>query len=170
MRMRALIAIAAALPLLAIAGYASAGGQSSLSELRNATAAYHDLQTAIDAGYTVELPQTAAYGGGTCIANGAEGAMGIHMLSPGRLDGTLDVTEPEALLYERRNDGTFKLTGVEYVVAGGAQPELFGQAFSDTNLGRYGSPDVNVWTLHAWVWKPNPSGVLASWNPSVSCD
>jgi hypothetical protein len=171
MRKRLLITIAAALPLLAIAGYASAdGGQSSLSTLRNAIAAYHDIEVAVDAGYTVELPQTAAYGGGTCIANGADGAMGIHMVSPERIDGVLDEADPEALLYERRKDGTLKLTGVEYIVAGGPRPELFGQEFSLTNLGRYGSPDANVWTLHAWVFKPNPSGILSPWNPNVSCD
>jgi hypothetical protein len=161
-------------PLLAVAGLAVAGGgQSSLDAVRDATAPYHDIEAARDAGYTVELAQTADFGGGTCIANGAEGAMGIHLLSPGRLDGTLDPTQPEALLYEKRNDGSYKLTGVEYVVAGGPRPELYGQQFADTNLGRFGSPSVNVWTLHAWIWKPNPSpvgGIFAPWNPRVTCD
>jgi hypothetical protein len=160
------------LPVLAIIVVASAfgGGQSELSSLRQATEKYHDLQSAIDAGYTVELPQTAAFGGGTCIANGAEGAMGIHMLSPRRVDGNLDAADPEALLYERRNNGSLKLTGVEYIVAGGAQPELYGQDFADTNLARFGDPATNVWTLHAWVWKPNPDGMFDPWNTRVTCD
>ena len=81
----------------------------------------------------------------------------------GRLDGTLDPADPEALLYERRNDGTLKLTGVEYIVAGGARPALR-QDFADTNLARFGNPDANVWTLHAWVWKPNPDGMFDPWN------
>ena len=163
--------IVAPLPVLATIAAASAlgGGQSELSDLRQATAKYHDVQVAIAAGYTVELPQTAAYGGGTCIANGAEGAMGIHMLSPGRIDGNLDAADPEVLLYERRADGTLKLTGVEYVVAGGSQPVLFGQPLADTNLGRYGDPATNVWTLHAWAWKPNPSGMFDPWNTRVTC-
>jgi hypothetical protein len=160
----------AVLPALAITIVASAfAGQSELSSLRQATAKYHELQTAIDAGYTVELPQTAAFGGGTCIANGAEGAMGIHMVSPGRIDGNLDAADPEALLYERRNDGTLKLTGVEYIVAGGPQPELYGQDLMDTNLARYGDAATNVWTLHAWVWKPNPGGMFDPWNTRVTC-
>jgi len=169
--MRLRVLIVALLPLLAITVVASAfgGGQSELSSSRQATAKYHDLQTAIAAGYTVELPQTEAFGGGTCIANGAEGAMGIHMLSPGRIEGNLDATDPEVLLYERRNDGTLKLTGVEYVVAGDTQPELFGQQLADTNLGRYGDPVTNVWTLHAWVWKPNPGGMFDAWNTRVTC-
>jgi hypothetical protein len=173
--MRLKVLIVALLPVVAVTVAASAlgGGQNELSSLRQATAKYHDLQTAIDAGYVTELPQTAAFGGGTCIADGAEGAMGIHMVDTrpnGRLDGTLDPTEPEALLYERRNDGTVKLTGVEYIVAGGSQPELYGQDFADTNLARYGDPATNVWTLHAWVWKPNPGGMFDPWNTRVSCD
>jgi hypothetical protein len=170
--MKLRVLVIAVLPALAIIIVASAfaGGQSELSSLRQATAKYHDLQTAIDAGYTVELPQTAAFGGGTCIANGAEGAMGIHMVSPGRIDGTLDAADPEALLYERRNDGTLKLTGVEYIVAGVPQPELYGQKLADTNLARYGDPATNVWTLHAWVWKPNPDGIFDPWNTRVTCD
>jgi len=23
--------------------------------------------------------------------------------------------------------------------------------------------------MHAWVWKPNPAGIMADWNPRVSC-
>jgi hypothetical protein len=171
--MRRKVLIVALLPVLAIAIVASAfgGGQSDLSSLRQATAKYHDLQTAIGAGYTVELPQTAAFGGGTCVANGAEGAMGIHMLSPGRVDGNLDAADPEALLYERRNNGTLKLTGVEYIVAQSVpRPQLYGQSFDDTNLARFGDPATNVWTLHAWVWKPNPGGIFDPWNTRVTCD
>jgi hypothetical protein len=174
MRKALLIAVVAALPVLGVAGYAAAGGgQSSVSELRQATAAYHDIDAARAAGYTLELPQTAAFGGGTCVANGAAGAMGIHLVSPDRIDGNLVPTEPEALLYERRNDGTLKLTGVEYVVGGGARPTLYGQPFDETNLEpRFGIPAI-VWTLHAWVWKPNPDpirGMFAPWNTRVTCD
>ena len=172
--MRLRVLVLALLPVVAITVVASAlgGGNSEVSALKQATAKYHDVQAAIDAGYVTELPQTAAFGGGTCIANGAEGAMGIHMLDTrpnGRLDGTLDPTEPEALLYEKRNNGTFKLTGVEYIVAGGAQPELYGQDFADTNLARFGNPAANVWTLHAWVWNPNPGGMFDPWNTRVTC-
>ena len=75
-------------------------------------------------------------------------------------------------LLERGEDGSLKLTGVEYVVAGGSQPTLFGQTLVDTNLGRFGQPDTNVWTLHAWIWKPNPTpvtGIFSPWNPRVTC-
>jgi hypothetical protein len=180
--MRLRVLVLALLPVLAITVVASAlgGGNSEVSALKQATAKYHDVQAAIDAGYVTELLQIAAppYSGGTCIVDVVapiEGAMGIHMVDTrsaaagGRLDGTLDATQPEALLYERRNDGTLKLTGVEYIVAGGARPSLYGQQFDTTNLARYGDPATTVWTLHAWVWKPNPSGMFEQWNDRVSC-
>ena len=33
-----------------------------------------------------------------------------------------------------------------------------------------GAENTNfAWTLHAWIWKPNPSGLFMPWNPSVNC-
>jgi hypothetical protein len=172
MRKALLITLAAALPLLAVAGYATANDNSDLAELRQATVAYHDIEVAkAEFPDAFELPQVEPFGTGTCIENLAgEGAMGIHLLIPSRVDGNLVLTEPEAFLYEKRNNGTYKLTGFEYVVAGGPRPTLFGRAFDETNLARYGNPAATVWTLHAWVWKGNPDGVLEPWNPTVSCD
>ena len=172
MRKTLLITIALALPLLAVAGYATANDQSDLATLRQATVAYHDFAVAqAEFPDGVELPQVQPFGEGTCIENLAgEGAMGIHFLIQSRVDDKLVLTEPEVLLYEKRGDGTYKLTGVEYVVGGATQPSLFGQEFASTNLARYGNPAATVWTLHAWVWKGNPDGVLEPWNPTVSCD
>jgi hypothetical protein len=31
------------------------------------------------------------------------------------------------------------------------------------------NPSTNVWTLHAWVFKPNPGGMFDPWNTRVSC-
>lgn len=171
MRKALLITVVAVLPLLAAAGYATANDQSDLAELRQATVAYHDIAVArAEFPDAIELPQVQPYGEGTCIANlEGPGAMGIHLLIPSRVDGNLVLTEPEVLLYEKRNDGTYKLTGVEYVVGGATRPSLFGQEFAPTNLARYGNPAADVWTLHAWVWKGNPAGALEPWNPTVSC-
>ena len=166
-----LVGLAALVPLLAIAGFAAAGGgQSSLADVRDATAKYHDIDVARALHDEVELAQVQPYGEGTCIDNlDGPGAMGIHLLLRDRVDGFLVPSEPEALLYEKRNDGSYKLTGVEYVVAGGPRPTLYGQEFAETNLARFGQPSATVWTLHAWIWKPNPSGILEPWNPRVSC-
>jgi hypothetical protein len=189
MRKPLLIAIVAALPVLGIAGYAAAGGQSTLADVRDATAAYHDLATAKAAGYAFELPDTS---GQTCIANlddPSAGAKGVHMVNMGLLDDpstaeplddtALDPTRPEALVYERRNDGTLKLVAVEYVVfraareaepGVGSPPSRFGVDFQPHDGTRFGLPPV--FALHAWVWKPNPtplSGIFSAWNPRVTC-
>ncbi len=102
--------------------------------------------------------------------------MGDHFVKFSELiDGEIDATEPEALVYERRNDGSFKLVALEYIVFKaawdanhGSKPALFGQEF-DTTLSpnRYGLDPF--YSLHAWIWKDNPSGLLRPWNPRVSC-
>jgi hypothetical protein len=193
MRKPLLIALAAALPLLGLGGYAMAGGQSELAKARDATAAYHDLETAKAAGYTFELPQTAAFGGGTCIANlddPSQGAMGVHMVNLGLLDDpststplddtTLDPTVPEVLVYEQRNNGTLKLVALEYVVfqaaweaehGAGSIPSLFGVDFQPNPGTRFGLPPF--FALHAWIWKPNHTsltGIFSQWNPQVTCN
>ena len=146
----------------------------SLADLRQATAKYHDIALARAEPNAVELPQVPPFGTGTCIENlNGDGAMGIHLLLQDRVDDKLVPTEPEALLYEKRNDGSYKLTGVEYIVASAERPTLYGQEFDETNLARYGNPGATVWTLHVWVWKPNPDpgrGIFAPWNTRVTCN
>lgn len=174
--MRLRVLLIALLPVLAVTVVASAlgGGQSELSSVRAATAAFHDLQTAKDAGYDVELPDIY---GKTCIANlnapGA-GAMGVHMVSLARVgEPALNPADPEVLVYERRNNGTLKLVAVEYVVFksdSSSRPELFGVQFDENDGTRYGLPPF--WALHAWIWKPNPTeitGIFSQWNPRVTC-
>ena len=189
MRKRLLVAVGAvAVPLLAIAGFAMAGGESSLAEARNATAPFHDLATARAAGYTVELHDTSDQ---ACIADlgtPSAGAMGVHMVNMGLLDDpttatpfddtTLDPTRPEALVYERRNNGTLKLVALEYVVfqaawksvhgANAGPPTLFGVPFDSNTGARFNLPPF--YALHAWVWKPNPTDMFFAWNPKVSCN
>jgi len=167
-------ALVAVVPILGIAGFAAAGGgHSSLTDLRQATAKYHNVAVAMAEPNAVELPQVPPYGTGTCIENlSGHGAMGIHILLQDRVDDRVVPTEPEAILYEKRHNGTYKLTGVEYVVASAERPTLYGQQFDETNLARYGNPNATVWTLHVWAWKPNPDpdrGIFAPWNTRVTC-
>jgi hypothetical protein len=160
--------------LLAAAGLAAAG--SLLDGAKPATARFHDLDKAMAAGYTFRLPELS---GKTCIVQPGEGAMGVHMVNLSLLDATLDSTAPEALVYEPKNDGSLKLVALEYVVfksaweaahgVGAAPPSMFGRTFDFTNEpNRYGLPPF--YALHAWIWKPNPSGLLYAWNPRVECD
>jgi len=54
----------------------------------------------------------------------------------------------------------------------GARPErasrLYGHRFNITYPpNRYGLPAF--YSLHAWIWKYNPAGLFAMWNPGVHC-
>ena len=166
MRKRALILALAVLPVLAAVSAAVAAG--GFDGPKDSTARFHDIDKAIEAGYTVKVIDKA---GLQCIAQPGEGAMGIHMLNPLLLDGTIDADKPELLVYERRNDGSMKLVALEYLIfqsASNGRPSLFGKPFDEIKEGnRYGIPPS--WALHAWIWKPNPSGILYAWNPRVDC-
>jgi len=158
--------------LIALLGLAAAAtpahASSGLEDVRASTAAYH-----VDhPGYT--LFRDAA--GVACIDKPGEGGMGIHYVNGDLVgDGEVHATTPEALLYEPRRHGRERLVAVEYVVfqsdwdaAHPAPPELFGREFELVGAGnRYGLPPF--YELHVWLWKHNPSGVFADWNPRVHC-
>jgi hypothetical protein len=177
MRTRLLASALVALPILAIAGYATASNErSEAAAATSATARFHDLEAAQDAGYTVHVAELS---GATCIAQAGEGAMGDHFANGGLLldGGVIDAAKPEALVYERRSNGSFKLVALEYIAfradweaAGNTSPPaLFGRTFDFIPApNRFGIPAF--YALHAWLWKPNPSGLLYAWNPNVSCD
>jgi hypothetical protein len=84
---------------------------------------------------------------------------------------------PSGRLGHRGPDGAghLHLVAVEYVVIQQAwhahdqrPPALFGDRFDFTaSPNRYGLPPF--YSLHAWVWKHNPAGTFAMWNPRVSC-
>ena len=162
----------AAVPLAAAAIAFAASG---LDGAKPATARFHDLDQAIAAGYSFRLPELS---GKTCIVQPGQGAMGVHMVNTSLLDATLDAAAPEALVYEPKGD-RLKLVALEYVVfksaweeahgVGAAPPSMFGRTFDFTDApNRYGLPPF--YALHAWIWKPNPSGLLYAWNPRVECD
>jgi hypothetical protein len=102
--------------------------------------------------------------------------MGIHYVK-GTLvgDGAVDALTPEALVYAPGKAGQLHLAALEYVVFKAdwdadhsSPPSLFGHEFNVTPApNRYGLPDF--YSLHVWIWKHNPAGMFASWNPDVSC-
>jgi hypothetical protein len=166
--MRRLVFSLFAVSALVLAGIAVAAG--AFDGAKPATARFPDLAKAVKAGYSVRVADAA---GITCIAQARQGAMGIHMLNPALLDGTIDAERPELLVYEPKNNGELKLVALEYLVfqadwKGAQPPALFGRQFDFTgDPNRYGLPPF--YSLHAWIWKPNPSGILTPWNPRVAC-
>lgn len=158
--MRKLIALVSVVALALAALPAFARGQSELAEARKATSKFHKVSHAEAAGYASTLDTLG------CFENPGVGGMGVHYLNGALLDGTPDPAAPEALVYEMRADGKLKLVGLEYIVPIDAwteatPPSLFGRHFHQHST-------LPLWILHVWVWKPNPSGMFADWNPNVN--
>ncbi len=99
----------------------------------------------------------------TCFDNPA-GGMGIHYVR--NIDGIVDANDPEALVYEVRPNGQTKLVAVEYIVPEtevdpANPPMLYGHMFHPHAF-------LPVYILHVWVWKTNPDGLFADFNPNVT--
>ena len=140
----------------------AAGVADRVGKLRAATARFHDIAVAEKAGY--EIPLTGCY----VDELTGQGAMGYHFGKGSAIDATVDELEPEALLYEPQKNGRPRLVGVEFIVPfthvpdTSPAPRAFGLDFKRNYV-------FNVWALHVWVWKNNPSGIFADWNPDVTC-
>ena len=171
---KALIGVAAiAIVLLATPSPANAGA-SDLSTARAATARFHQLSAANDAGYTVLVRDLA---GITCIANPGVGVMGIHYVNGLALgDAVLDPAKPEALVYQPLPNGKLRLVALEYIVFEGAWlqagntsgPRLFDQPLKLIPMpNRYGL--LPFYEIHAWIWQHNPDGMFKDWNPNGTC-
>src|SRR4051812_24731639 len=125
-----------------------------------ATAAFQDVASAEAAGYASSID---ALG---CFQDPTRGGMGVHYINGSLMDDQVDITKPEALVYEL--DATGHITGLvahEYIVPVDAwtsdtPPQLFGVDF-------HRHPTLPLWVLHTWLWKANPTGMFQDWNPAV---
>lgn len=143
------------------ADHASASLHQQLRAVRQATVAYHDLDAARAAGYHLEAECISAE---TLGAPAELGAMGYHAVNPTLIDGTFEPLKPEALVYERRGDGSYHLVAVEYLFTGEEAPVFDGTVHFHPFI-----PPFADFALHAWVWQGNPNGTFAEFNPNVSC-
>lgn len=140
--------------------------RSQLAALRGASARFHRVEAALAEGYT-------PFGG--CFSDPAgTGAMGYHYVNNDMVDDpAIDPLRPELLVYEQRPNGELRLVAVEWITfvsawhgaGNSAPPALFGRDF-EVNPTLLAEP---FYLLHAWIWKHNPVGLLADWNPEVSC-
>lgn len=137
---------------------AHASQNQLLAQVRRATAKYHRLEVAEDAGYELDSH---------CVYVEGLGGMGHHAPNFFIVDEIFNPLEPEALLFEPGDDGTYHLVGVEYIVIdiGQDHPHFGNQPF---DVG--GTPiPVPHYSLHVWIWKDNPNGMFTPFNPDVSC-
>lgn len=138
----------------------SAEVNRQLAAVRRATAPFHN----IDKVTKTEYEQITG-----CVEHPTLGAQGIHYGKASLIENDkVQVDQPEVLTYEPQKNGRLRLVGVEYIIPFGFlpaesdPPELFGQHF-------HPNEELGLWALHVWLWRHNPSGLFADWNPNVTC-
>jgi hypothetical protein len=171
-----------ALVLAAPGGVTDPDTLQALAAARAATDKYHDVSVAGADGYA---PAT------ECIEVPSLGAMGIHYINFGLLDGSFNSTTPEILLYVPAGNG-LRLVAVEYIVAGPVPGDLPGDDdvwefheaschYTDGSEESCASPanadpgkvlalwHPDLWALHVWLWQANPNGIFEDFNPKARC-
>lgn len=174
-----LLSLAAVAPLLAQGGAMTNDSMNRLAAdqaaqpkliqtVRNATQQYLDVNNADKAGYAPFLD---------CVTGQDHGAMGVHYVNGNILNaGTINATQPQALIYEPLEGGKMQLVGVEFIVFAdawlaannNAPPVLDGQVFQYVDSpNRFNIPAF--FELHVWAWRDNPQGPYVDWNNHVTC-
>ena len=146
-----------------------------LAKVKAALNKYEDVNVAKAAGYAPASPceMTPTSAGASWWA----GAMGVHFVNNALMKpGPLNPMKPPILVYLPTAGGGFQLVAAEYfkpdadqnVKTDGDRPTLFGRAFDGPMLGH--GPGMPIhYDLHVWLWKHNPSGLFAPFNPDASC-
>jgi hypothetical protein len=171
----------------------ASASEPTLAEVRRATERFRDVNMALEEGYIrdpMDICETAPMMGLPAEA----GAMGIHFFRPDllqitatepRVDGTgthTDFLLPAVLIYEPQADGSLKLVAVENLVfikaweeAGNDAPPTFHGVAWDRMVD---DPATELdeahnfaphYDRHVWIYRENPVGVFAPFNPAVSC-
>jgi hypothetical protein len=142
---------------------------SLLRVVRESTERFRDVAVAEAEGYKLMFG---------CVSGPDYGAMGLHYVNlPLVVDGELDPSRPEIVIYEPTPNGRPRLIGADFLIFADAwhaknpttTPQLMGQLlhfFEAPN--RFGLPPF--YTLHVWAWKENPTGAFVNWHSKVSCD
>jgi hypothetical protein len=147
--------------------------EDELAQVRAATARFHRVGEALEAGYRLGWVN----GSGTriitgCVSHPTAGAMGYHYFKQELVDDlAVDVLKPEVLVYAPAADGALELAAVEWVVRGpNTNPPGVTEPPSVLGMQMHILvPAVGFYLHHAWVWKHNPAGMFADWNPEVAC-
>jgi len=171
-----------------------APGEPTLAEVRLATERFQDVNVALAEGYLrdpANLCETAEMMGRPAKL----GAMGVHYFRPDllgltaeepRVDGNgahTDFRRPSILIYEPQADGSMELVAVENLVFraawearyGARRPSFHGVAYDqmedDPNTP---ADEAHMFQphfdRHVWIYRENPNGVFAPFNPAVTCE
>lgn len=166
----------------------------TLAAVRVATERFRDVRVALKEGYLRD-PSSMCM---TAEMEGMPrqlGGMGIHYFRPDllgitappnpRVSGTgthTDFRTPGVLIYEPQADGSLRLVAVENLVfekawraAGNTEPPRYaGQEYYHMIDNPLTAADEAHgfephYELHAWLYRENPNGTFAQFNPRTSC-
>ena len=137
---------------------AKGGGDLVVDHVRSANERFTDVEVAVAEGY-------ASTG---CAASLDGGAMGVRYVNAAYLkDEHVDMTRPQAVLYEPLPGGKLALVAVQYMTFNGPT------ALEEQAFGFVGAPNQYdlkpFYELWVWAWKANPRGAFVEMNPRVSC-
>jgi len=161
--MKASIMFLLAFSAIATLGFPRQGDSPELRQLSSISEQFQQPEMAQAAGYN--------FFSGLENCNLNLGGAGYPYVNIGLIDTTVDLLQPEVLIYVPTPNGTLQLGAVEYIVPVNAWndthkdewPRLMEQQFHlNSTLGAY--------VLHVWVWQENPSGMFEDWNPKVACN
>jgi hypothetical protein len=181
--------------LSSIAGPALAKPEEpELAAIKAATERFRDVKVALAEGYIAD-PMNVCDTADMMGRLRELGAMGIHYFRPDllgitappnpRVDGNgthTDFLKPSILIYEPQADGSLVLVAVENLVfakawhaAGNKRPPSFHGVEYDSMKD---DPATAIdeahmfephYDRHVWLYRDNPNGVFAQFNPTVSC-
>ncbi len=181
-------------PLAGQGAAAAAAGEPTLDEVRTLTMRYRSVDTALADGYVPD-PGNVCESADMAGLSPDVGTMGVHYFRPDllgitgppnpKVNGTgthTDFRKPGVLIYEPQADGSMQLVAVENLVfiksweaAGNKAPPTFlGNTFNrmvddpatPVDEAHHFEPHYD---LHVWLYKDNPAGMFAQFNPAASC-
>jgi hypothetical protein len=167
--------------------------EPTLDQVRAATEKYQDVKVALADGYARD-PMDECVTAASIGYPPKAGAMGIHYTRDDllgitgppnpRVNGSgthTDFNQPAVLLYEPQPDGSLKLVAVENLVFEKAwnakhknPPTFHGVPYNrmadnpatPIDEGHMFMPHFD---RHVWLYRTNPNGVFAQFNPNVNC-
>jgi hypothetical protein len=168
--------------------------EPDLAAVRAATERFRDVKVAEAEGYMRE-PTNMCDAAEMMGKPASLGVMGIHFLRPDllgitgppnpRVDGTgthTDFTKPAVLIYEPQADESLQLVAIENLVfikaweaAGNKAPPSFQGVPYDRMVD---DPATKVdeahmfephYDRHVWLYRDNPNGIFAQFNPNATC-
>jgi hypothetical protein len=175
---------------------ASMTAEPTLDEVREATERFQNIEVALAEGY-IRDPSNTCETADMMGLPAEAGAMGIHYFRPDllgitappnpRVDGAgthTDFLNPGVLIYEPQADGSLELIAVENLVfqeawhaAGNEQPPAFHGVAYETMVDDPATAEIDEahmfephYDRHVWLYRENPNGVFAQFNPAVTCE